>query len=351
MESKTPTFVTICATNYLGQATLLARSLFPIYGRCLHLVLAERTLPNCPLLAEFESVHLATDICPFDLEAVIFSYGIVEACTAIKATVLKYFLQPESWLVYLDPDIFAYSAFEELYSLSWQQSIVATPHLTEIETNWAAIFENELRVMRHGIFNLGFLALRGSESSTNFLKWFEKRLLNLCLDEPSSGFFVDQKWFDLAIGIFDVGVLRHPGYNIANWNASIRRVRLSGDSLICGNNDTVRFVHHSGVLINRDIEAYENTASRNVSILLDLRTRYLNQLESIKIDRQIEWSYARYLSGEKIARRARRNWAFRPRTTHHPNPFTASNSKMIYLGHMDHRDADVSVQASSGCYF
>ena len=45
------------------------------------------------------------------------------------------------------------------------------------------------------------------------------------------GLFVDQKWIDLVPGFYpDVGIIHHPGYNVAYWNLHCRRVEI-GDQI------------------------------------------------------------------------------------------------------------------------
>ncbi len=85
-----------------------------------------------------------------------------------------------------------------------------------------------------GSYNLGFVALRATEVSRRMLRWWQERLYDKCLVRISEALFVDQKWMDLAPGLFkDVLVLNHPGYNAAYWNLHgrddhPRRGRLAG---------------------------------------------------------------------------------------------------------------------------
>ncbi len=49
-------------------------------------------------------------------------------------------------------------------------------------------------------------------------------------------------------GLFDgVGILRHPGYNVASWNLSTRQVTISGDGAIRANGLPLRFFHFTKV--------------------------------------------------------------------------------------------------------
>ena len=63
---------------------------------------------------------------------------------------------------------------------------------------------------------------------------------------PERGYFVDQRWMDLAPGLIpSLFVLRDPGYNVAYWNLSSRDVRRTGDGYTV-NGRPLRFFHFSG---------------------------------------------------------------------------------------------------------
>jgi hypothetical protein len=235
-------------------------------------------------------------------------------------------------VIYLDPDIVAYSGLTEVEGSNAE--IMATPHLTEVDPRWPSVYENELRVLRHGICNLGFLALRNSGTAFDFLDWWERRLLYLCLDDPANGLFVDQKWFDLALGLFPVLLIRHPGYNIANWNGIARSVTIkSGGQLECAGNHPVRFIHFSGFASGRDLIAYNRIDREGAEVLIKLRDKYIEEVRKRSVHPIESWTYSSYHSGEHIELRSRRNWLFRPRTgTPELDPFSLSNREMMYYG-------------------
>ena len=81
------------------------------------------------------------------------------------------------------------------------------------------------RFLQAGSNNLGFVALRTCDTSLRMLRWWQARLYDQCVVRIEDGLFVDQKWMDLAPGLFggehnDGGVTVHvdPGYNVAYWN-------------------------------------------------------------------------------------------------------------------------------------
>ena len=126
-------------------------------------------------------------------------------------------------LVYFDPDILITGSLDELAAHVDAYSIVLTPHLTEPIEDEA--FPGEQAILMSGSFNLGFIALRTTETSRRLLRWWQKRLYDKCLVRISEALFVDQKWMDLTPGLFkDVFVLNHPGYNAAYWNLHGRKI-------------------------------------------------------------------------------------------------------------------------------
>ncbi len=115
------------------------------------------------------------------------------------------------------------------------------------ETSAVAIVDNEICSLQHGIYNLGFLAVRRSKEGLVFLQWWRDRLIDYCYDDIPSGLFTDQRWIDLAPAMFeDVYILRDKAYNVAPWNISQRQVSKNenGDFLVEGK--PVMFYHFSG---------------------------------------------------------------------------------------------------------
>ena len=103
-------------------------------------------------------------------------------------------------------------------------------------------------MMRAGTFNLGFLALRRSNSSARFLDWWGEHLKRECLVKTEEGIFVDQKFCDLVPCFFDeVFLLKHVGYNAAYWNLHERRIEFRSGGWWVNESVALRFFHFSGV--------------------------------------------------------------------------------------------------------
>jgi len=76
--------------------------------------------------------------------------------------------------------------------------------------------------------------------------WWQQRLYDHCVVDLPRGLFVDQRWIDLAPGMFErVAIVRDAGYNVAYWNLSHRVVsRLEEEYKVSGS--PLSFFHFSG---------------------------------------------------------------------------------------------------------
>ena len=96
----------------------------------------------------------------------------------------------------------------------------------DIEANTRRVLEHEVApteqdLLYNGTFNLGFIAVRRCAEGARLLDWWEERCLGLGFSEGRSGLFVDQKWINLAPGLFEgVAIERHAGCNMAYWNCA-----------------------------------------------------------------------------------------------------------------------------------
>ncbi len=121
-------------------------------------------------------------------------------------------------LAYFDSDIMVFHHLRHLEELLDDHSLVITPHLTAT-LRPDDKHPTELAIVQAGTFNMGFFAVRNSQPANAFLAWWKRRLDRECLNAVERGMFVDQKWVNLAPGLFDdVCILRDPGYNVAYWN-------------------------------------------------------------------------------------------------------------------------------------
>jgi len=306
----------ICA-NYIPKAAVLAKSVkehnpSAIFVACI--VEREITTEMLPYIKQFDQVVIAKDLGFDQFEKFIFKYDIVEASTAVKGQLFKYLFEEYSnhnSFVYLDPDIKVYDSLGELERLLENHAIILTPHVIEAEDNddISAINDNEVgSALAHGVFNLGFLAVNRSEEARKFVDWWTSRLALYCYaDMKERGIFTDQKWMDLAPCLFEVHILKHPGYNVASWNLSKRLLTVGEDSKVKVNGQTLYFYHYSGF----DSGANEIMIKKYVPdlkhVIYTMRNEYIREMNEngqLKIGTLL-WSYGYFLSGEKITKATR----------------------------------------------
>jgi glycosyltransferase involved in cell wall biosynthesis len=238
--------VTIVSRNYLGRATVLARTHRqhnPLDPLSVLVVDAEPgELPDHEDFTVITPADLSLAAAEFERMALI--YGVTELCTALKPWALELLLDRGADVAtYLDPDIAVYAPLEQIEKLSLEHGIVLTPHTT-VPMARDGLDPTEAHIMAAGTFNLGFLAV--DQGSRSMLTWWQERLRRDCISAPHEMLFVDQRWVDLVPGYFRHVVLTDPTYNVAYWNLDSRPlVRVDGEVHVQAHGP-LHFFHFSG---------------------------------------------------------------------------------------------------------
>lgn len=215
-------------------------------------------LPNYPIL-ELHTIGIE------QFENMCERYNITELNTAVKPFYLQYVYEkyPEvEMLHYFDPDILIYKPLHEIENGLKTNSLFLTPHILSPYTDDYRPQESDL--LNTGLFNLGFLGTKRSETTRSFLNWWAERLFENCYIDLANGLFVDQNWVNFApIYYEDVYVSRHPGLNMAYWNLHERSLNVEGDELIVNENFPLIFFHFSGYdpSTPTEISKYQNRFS------------------------------------------------------------------------------------------
>ena len=317
---------------YLSKAQLLATSVKAHIPNATFVLALLDDLPSDSntLFTVFDRVLLPEDLEIKNFESWIFTHSVVEACTAQKGRVLLKLLRdyPDQPVVYLDPDIEVYSNLIELEAALDKSDVVLTPHLTIPETTDGGIQDNEMAALIHGAYNLGFLAVNNTQNGFEFANWWDSRLMSYCYDEKNRGLFTDQKWIDLAPGLFDgVHILKHPGYNLATWNISQRHLSLN-EGQVHVNDLPLRFVHYSGYDSGAHIQMLQKYA-KNQPLFLELSNEYSKRLNALEQMYQFEkeWAYGNLSNGDEIKAEWRRIYRdSKPLQKRFNNPFKLNKS-------------------------
>ena len=328
-------YTSICM-NYLPKALILGESLKKHNENIrFFVILVEKEIPvDWPDIADdiIDEVILAKDLGFDDFDKFIFKHSIVEASTSIKGQALCYLLENEDDKVaYIDPDIKIYNSLDELSNLLDSNEIILTPHLTIPEIKEEDIRHNELSALRHGVYNLGFLAVKNGEEGLKFARWWRDRLGLFCYDDIPRGIFTDQRWVDFAPAYFNVYILKNPGYNMAPWNLSTRKLKFKNNKLIVNDEFELIFFHFSGFDSGANEKVFNRYVPDKEEDIYTLRNEYISQMNFYgqeKIGKH-PWSYDYYVSGEKINQKTR--ILYRNKKLEHSineNPFSLNDKEI-----------------------
>jgi len=252
----------------------------------------------------FDRVVWAQDLGIPDFPAWMFRHDVVEVCTAVKGPFIHQACATGADVViYLDPDTALFAPLDPLIEMLGDHDILLTPHLIDPNTERTAILDNDVSASRTGIFNLGFVAIRTSGEGARFARWWNDRLLEFCFDDIPNGLFVDQRWCDHVPALFDrVKVVRDPGYNVASWNLSQRRVEIGQDGAITVNRSPLRFWHFTKLGPTGDMMT-KKYAGDNFQVY-EIWHWYKRQV-TLATDPKIPeryWFYGHYADGQAIPR-------------------------------------------------
>lgn len=240
---------TIVSKNYLAYARTLMNSVADVHPDWVRYVLLVDEIDGYfdPSQENFQLVEVAELRLP-DAEKFLYRYNLLEVNTAVKPWFLEWLFHQGSTerVVYLDPDIRVYRPLVDAQKLLSAGALMTlTPHL--LDTLGDGRRPNDQDILRSGSYNLGFIALARHRELNRFLAWWQCKLEFDCRVDLDEGLFVDQKWMDLAPGLFsDVAILRHPGYNVAYWNLPHRPVHFANGEPRVADHPLV-FFHFSGL--------------------------------------------------------------------------------------------------------
>ena len=238
-----PVVFTIASRNYAAQVSVLLQSLARFEPKCVPVVIAtDGPMAQADIASKVIEVG---EFLPDHLLMALY-YDAVEFNTAVKPSAFDYIFKKfgAEKVVYLDPDVVLFDSIAPVFEALDHANIALTPHLHA--PLGAGGMPDDLTILRSGSFNLGFLGLRQSAESTRFLAWWRRNCRFDCRVDPLAGLFTDQRWIDLAPGLFsDAAILRDPGLNLAYWNLGGRSLGHAGEGWIV-DGYPLRFFHFSG---------------------------------------------------------------------------------------------------------
>lgn len=302
-------FITVVSRSHLDRARTLAASLYRHEtGARLRCYLAERDIhDNDDPDGLLELVPLAALELP-RAQQFCFRYDVKELATAIRPFALLHTLRTTSCeqVVYLDSDTDVLQPLARRCAQYLATHAVAlTPHLL---AGCLPTGPREREILRAGVYNSGFIALRRNQAAGAFLQWWAARLEYWSIEDPLGGVVHDQRWLDLAVGLFpQITIIRDPGINVAYWNMHERELSHgpSGWQIqLKGSNSAspLALLHFSGLTAERlssylasgdeQREAYQRYAG--------LAADYRQRLAAQSAKEQVEYSFQRFDDGQII---------------------------------------------------
>ena len=188
--------------------------------------------------------------------------------------------------------------------------------------------------MQHGVYNLGFVGVKNSEEGLRFANWWNDRLQLYCYDDIPKGIFTDQRWVDLAPAYFNVYILKNPGYNMAPWNLSTRKLSLKNDKILVNNDYELIFFHYSGFDSGANETVFNYYVKDKNNIIYKLRNEYIDRmnLHGQETLGKSKWTYSEYSNGQSISKDVRiiyRNAGYDKVIK--VNPFTLTDQHIIEM--------------------
>jgi hypothetical protein len=215
---------TICAKNYIGLAKILENSVKEKNPELDFFIFVADEFEERPAELSDNVIVSRTVLAKDDQlwEEMAFKYDLTEFCTAIKPRCFQYLLRELNYdkTIYFDPDILVFNSLKSVMDLLNTYSIVLTPHISRIQEHYTGEMQ-EKEILRVGVYNLGFCAVKNSTDTTKFMTWWTDRLTDKCFNNPQESYFTDQCWINMLPCFFDGNSLyisRHIGLDYAPWN-------------------------------------------------------------------------------------------------------------------------------------
>lgn len=334
---------TIVAKNYIGLAKVLRDSLHK-HNKDVKFYIFVADESDESYKGE-DGVYFAryyVDICSEKWIDMAFKYSLTEFCTAIKPFCFQFLFQKEQMdtAIYFDPDIYIFNKLDYFDNLLDKYSIVLVPHIVYPNL----MNDDEKTFLQSGIYNLGFLALKNSETSIRLLEWWGAKLLNSCFDDVLDYTFTDQKWMNFVPAMFlneEVYVSRYLGANIAPWNFYEREMIFQDNapSEVYSRNMhkdrvPILFIHFSGfdyssLLLGTRKRTRYGSYQMKYGDVADSINFYIDQLaiekEKMMQYLSLKYTYATYSNGSMIDKFQRR--IYRSLSQREPliNPFDVND--------------------------
>lgn len=299
---------TICARNYVGLAQVLRRSVQRYHPELdFRIYVADGLEDGEEIDGEVLSgpIALAGILSATEYANMAFMYNVTEFCTSLKAACFMHsFADGFDKCLYMDPDVFVVHPLDEIMDALEGCSILMTPHICQPRLDEGP--RSDRGILATGIYNLGFLGLRATPETDQFLGWWHQRLRTQAFNDHRQALYTDQRWLDFAPSLFPaaaVKVWRHLGCNVAPWNFHERYISVSGGKFAVSPRSknpasgiqkqfSLLFLHFSGFNFRGIIDGhFQQLNLVNAEVYEDLAPLYQLYSEAIQIEANAMRSY------------------------------------------------------------
>ena len=278
--------VTVCSVGHLAQAKGLGDSLLK-YNPGYQLVIGLVDKLDGKIPRAYHHPYELTEAHDLDIPQfgeMAERYTLLELSCALKYffvddCIKKY--NPDK-IIFFDSDMLVFDSLELIEKKLDEFSVLITPHITSsYPDDGKRPVEKEM--LKNGIYNAGFFALKTDKAGIEFLNWFKTRMTDQCYINPKEAMNADQSWFNFIPVYFGkYGLLTHPGCNIAYWNLHERAVSKQAGKYFV-NGEPLVFFHYSGYslkqpdLISRHQDRFDMRENPAINELFDIYRENLIQ--------------------------------------------------------------------------
>lgn len=309
---------TITARNYLSLALTLGDSVARQHPEARFTIFVADGLEEVAVSLK-SPLHQIRDgqqvFAPEVQQNLSFKYNITEYCTALKPAIFRSLFSTESdtdLVYYMDPDTHLYSRLDPITAATPGKTLYLAPHLIDCRLADDHPYP-EYRHLWEGIFNLGFCAIRRSESSARIIDWWDTRLREYCYADHLDGLHTDQKWMDYAPVFFrdELEVVTNYGVNVAHWNIAERPLS-EDDGRFFANQQPLIFFHFSGFDFKNELLTKHSPAEEQLAYFTPTIRRlsqdYRAAVKANGFDQfiKIPYAFATFADGTPITQQVRR---------------------------------------------
>ncbi|KAA9036386.1 methyltransferase domain-containing protein [Ginsengibacter hankyongi] len=252
-------FCTIITSDYIHYALALHKSLLD-FGKNvkLYILISDRKeIVRTKIEEKYPGIFIlySEDLCNSGLGKNIYDKYHDTDITAfrwsMKPVLINYLLEVKDYqkVIYLDADIYFYNDYNFLLNELDSYDILLTPHWRSRDPHTDLI--NFRSLYKEGIFNGGFIGV--NKKGIAAMDWFAKVCEFICINDPSQVMYYDQLHLNMLPVYFDkVGIIKHKGCNVANWNMieCKRLLDIDKKTVLIANEYPVVFIHFSTSTVN-----------------------------------------------------------------------------------------------------